>query len=259
MIRMTTDEFLTSGLLEQYVMGLLEDDKATEVAKYIDSNPSIKDAYDNMQETIASMAIGYGIEPPVRNKEAIIRKMNEKGENLTQPVSKVSWLLPAVGIAAAVFLCLSVLSMFKINSLEQLIESQTASYAALDNDCELVRKISKAQEKQLAFYTHHATRSKELKGTVKGENFMAVAFYNNMSQQIAFDIVNEATLPNGKCLYLWGDLNGEMIKITKVDSEEDTGILNFDKNMASLNITIEDSAVEIDHPDVSQLIASVNI
>ena len=139
------------------------------------------------------------------------------------------------------------------------MESQAASYAALDHDCELVRKISKAQEQQLAFYTHHATRSKELKGTVKGESFKAVAFYNDISQQIAFDIVNETTLPKGKCLYLWGDLNGEMIKITKVDSEADTGILNFDKNMASLNITIEDSAVEIDHPDVSQLVASVNI
>jgi len=260
MIRMTTDEFLASGLLEQYVMGLLDDDKAIEVGKYIEASPGVKDSYNSIQETIANMAKSYGIEPPVRSKEAIIRKMNEKDEGLIQPTrSKVNWLLPAAGIAAAIFLCLSVLSLFKINNLEQQLEMQAAKFDTLDSDCKVIRTINIAQEQQLAFYTHHATRSKELKGSVKGENFQAVTFYNTMSQQIAFDMVKDPKLPKDKCFYLWGDLNGEMIKISKINSEDSIGILEFDKNMASLNITIEDATQDIDHPDVSQLVASVSI
>jgi len=50
-----------------------------------------------------------------------------------------------------------------------------------------------------------------------------------------------------------------MILITKLDQGADPQMVAYDKDMESLNVTIEEKSDVIDHPDVSQLIASVAI
>ena len=68
-------------------------------------------------------------------------------------------------------------------------------------------------------------------------------------------------LPQGKCVQLWGDLDGEMIPIAVIDPIQDEEYdLAINPKFTSLNLTIEDKTADgkgQDHPDVSQLFASI--
>ena len=85
------------------------------------------------------------------------------------------------------------------------------------------------------------------------------AFYNKEKEVLSIEGLIKGDIPNGKCYYLWGDIDSKMIKIGRLDDPEMATFAALDPNMVSLNVTIEDAEVEIDHPDVSQLVGSVAI
>ena len=69
-------------------------------------------------------------------------------------------------------------------------------------------------------------------------------------------------LPKGKCLQMWGDLEGEMIPIAVIDNQDKSYQLDLSSDFASLNLTIEDitdDGLGQTHPDVTQLVSSISI
>jgi len=123
----------------------------------------------------------------------------------------------------------------------------------------MTKKTLDSQNKIYAFYKDTNTESAVLKGNEKLPKFEVVSRYNKSKSQLILDTNSRYSIGNDKMLCLWGDIDGEMILIAKINESTQGEIIDFSSDMTSLNVTLEDLKEEIDHPDVSQLVASVSI
>jgi len=257
MMRMTPKEFLESGFLEEYTMGLLSDDKAREVREFIEKHPSVKTVYDEHQRAIKEMAEAHAIAPPAGIKGAVMSAIQpEVTPTMLPPKIKPSygsWILATLVGALAIY------SFAMWKSTVRELNHQKSEFALLQNDCEHAKKESAVANNLIAFYQNPNTKSTILTGNGIAEEFNMIARYNSAREEVALDVLTPAQIPANKVLCLWGDKNGKMILIAKLDQSSKAQMVKYDKDMESLNVTIEEMADVIDHPDVSQLIASVAI
>ena len=253
-MKMTPEEFLNTGLLEEYVLGLLTDAKADEVQAYIAKHPSIENTYIDMQNTVSNLAKSHGIIPPAQVKSKVMQSIGNSNKIIIPKEN--NWLKY---VASAIAIILGIIAYSTIKSLATELKMEKKAYAELSSDCEKNKEAYETSSRIYAFYKDPNTQSAILKGNEKAPDFELVSHYNKTEGQIALNISSATDLPNNKMLCLWGDVQGEMILIAKLDPATMDNTLPFDGNMTSLNVTIEDRQDEIDHPDVSQIVSSVAI
>lgn len=256
-MKMTPEEFLNTGLLEEYVLGLLSEVEAGEVEAYMAKHPSIKNTYNDMQNTISNLAKSHGIIPPAHVKENVMQSIGNSNRIIIPKEN--NWFKYAASALAILLGVLSIISYNKIQSLSTELKMGKKAYAELSSDCEKNKEAYENSSRIYAFYKDPNTQSAILKGNKKAPDFELVSHYNKTEGQIALNISSTTDLPNNKMLCLWGDVQGEMILIAKLDPSTMDNTLPFDGKMTSLNVTIEDLQDEIDHPDVDQIISSVAI
>jgi hypothetical protein len=247
---MSVREFLNSGLVEQYVLNLLEKNSDVElVERYIRQYPEVKKYYHQIQDDILKLAKENAITPPQHIKSKVLDKITNSN-NTASTARPSNRILSA--LAGFLFLGLLTLGYFYTKAIQEKAKVE-ASYEALMKDCE-IQKYATAE--LLDFYQNKNTKSIAL----KGDNFNSTFYYNKETEQLKLASINQQTLPKGKCFYLWGDIDNKMVKVGRLDEMEIAEtFMKFDKNMISLNVTIEDADVEIDHPNVSMLVGSVRI
>lgn len=247
---MNKKEFLESGLLEQYMLGLLEDQEdIKKIESFIQNDAEVKSYYDRIQQDMLNLADANSIAPPPSVKKQIMKDVKTLDNNF-RPKSGMITSLP--WIIAAILVGFLVMSLLRYNNLDdKLVETQSA-YAALVDDCQ--SKETKMNRKAI-FFADVNTQ----KVSIENDGFQMSAFYNKQQSLITIEGLSNGNLPRGKCYYLWGDVDSEMIKIGRLDDPNMAHFAAFDPNMVSLNVTIEDASAVIDHPDVSQLVGSVAI
>lgn len=257
MIDMTTEEFLKSGLLEQRVMGLLSDKQVAEVDAYIAEHPEVSHIYSDMQDSISQLADSYGISPPPGSKSAVLKSIRQQ-QDATQLKKNptITWVTAVAFIGLAAY---AVLSWSQLQTAKQQLKNAKIDYAALQDDCRKNKARTEEYAAQLLFYTDGNLQVEELSGNDKLAGFAAVTHFNKDLGKYSLEVLELGDMPSGKCMYLWGDVDGKMIKLEKINPDSESAILAFDPRMTSFNITLEDEGKDIDHPDVANLVASISI
>ncbi len=250
-------QFLASGKLEEYVFGLLDPKDEGDVLSFIKRYPAVASEYQVLQDQLETLSIKQSIKAPVGLKAQIMDALPDK--NVPTSTSSFSWtsLLAAASILAAV------LFGWLWNNANQQLNAEKQNYAILVADCEEKTKEMEAQSDLIAFYNSAQTRRYDMTGNQLAPDFNAMVFVNTSAQKAILTPTQELTLPKGKCLQLWGDLEGEMIPIAVLnDVTNREYALEINPEFTSLNFTIEEITADGKgqlHPDVSQLISSVAI
>jgi hypothetical protein len=250
---MTKEEFLDSGLLEEYVMGLLSEEDSVKVGDYIAANPSIEKLYKEQEKTIMKMAVTHGITPPSRAKDSIMEALNSPTRSI--PNKGFSSLFLSA-ILPLVLAGITIYSIIQWRNVTQELNIQKSNFATLSSECDEARKKAELKNSLFAFNQNPDTEISILNGNDRAPSFDLLARHNKLTSQLSIEIINPIVLSNNKILCLWGDKDGEMILISKLDEKVENQLIAFDPEMESLNITIEDNVEVISHPDVNQLIAS---
>lgn len=252
---MSEQEFLESGILEQYVMDLLPAADKVQAEEYIHAHPQVHKAYEELQNAIRTMADEHGIDPPAQIRASILKKIGEEPSPIKAKRSVATWFLPAAILLGVVF---TSLSYMKVHQLQHKLQHQEDTHRKAMAACDLKDQQNRDYAEQVYFYSHHATKSTTLQAAEQ-QGFQAVAFYNKEAQKMTIEVLEEAPLPSGQCLYLWGDRHGEMIKIARLDQVQKHQLMTIDGGMDSFNITIEDATVDVEIPTVTRLLASTAI
>ena len=247
--------FLESGRLEEYIYGALDSKGQQEVIDYIKKYPEVNKEYLILQEQLENVASQQAIKAPTGMKSQIMESLPDK--SLPQSMTMNSWpsYLAILGLAA------SLLFVWLWQNTDSQLQKEKENYALLASECEQREKQIEAQLGQIAFLNSPQTRRFEMQGNQLAADFKAIVFVNE--DKAIVSPFTEVNLAKNKCLQLWGDLEGEMIPIAVLNevSIKDYEV-KINPNFTSLNFTIEEKTADgkgQDHPDVSQLIASVTI
>ncbi|WP_303687096.1 anti-sigma factor [Nonlabens dokdonensis] len=254
-------DFLNSGLLEQYVIGATESYQSEEVESFIKKHAEIKFAYQKLQEELHVVSKLYQKEPPENLKSEIIKsiKTDHSAEVIQGNSTSFNWL----NLAAVFIGLIGIAGFLYVNNQNTTLERQLSiikgEQSQLLKEVSFATKEMSSLEDEIAYLKSAETDKYILKGNQKAQTLLATAYYNKSTDRGEVEINNLPDLDKDHDYQLWADVDGEMISLA-VLKEGSKKILDptIMANASSLNITIEPAGGN-DHATVENLVAAVNL
>lgn len=258
---MNKDNFLQTGLLEQYVLGLTDEQETAVVQQYADAFPEVQSEIDQMREALDQYAKQYAVMPPEELKSRVMQGVEQASqrsdENTGQPgpaqSSGASWMgavLLTLLIGASLFLYRGKAAA------ERDLASLESQYMTFQAECERQKAALQQEQQVYATLMHEATVPVRLHATGLQANAKAVAYLNGLEKVAYISTGLLPELPTGKTYQLWADVEGEMINMGVLDKQsKGLQAVSYIDHAESLNITIEPEGGS-EKPTVEQLIVN---
>ncbi len=262
---MDKERFLSSGLIEQYVLGLCSPEEEQQVLRYAEAFPEIKEEIDGMRKAMEEYARQYAVPPPPHLKEKVMKTIDTDGGNRGN--GKADWeVRPGAGanrsagwavmfslLAIAVLGYLSFSFYSQYRQTQNKFDSLAARFEIYKENCEQAQAQQAELEKIYAFLRHEDTQPVRLSGTGLAPEAETLVYINPTARAAYLNVVNLPEPPANKTYQLWADVHGEMINMGVIDSSTtELQLVNFIDEAESLNITLEPAGGS-EHPTVELL------
>ncbi|MCB0623786.1 MAG: anti-sigma factor [Saprospiraceae bacterium] len=236
---MNKEEFLTSGLIEQYVLGLTSPEEDRIVERFAEEYPEIEAELRLLQKAMERYAEQHTPPrdlPPEQvadDRPAAADRSLARGE---RPL-----LLPALGIVSLLLLGSASFWQYRLRLHSERQNLQIRS------ECARYREQCDDQLRQLQAVAAHM-EFLQTPGTqyvaLQGSGVSAVALWNEERQKGLIFLGTLPKPPSGHTYQIWADVDGEMIDAGLIDAER--ACLGFQeiyfiRHAESLNITLEPS------------------
>lgn len=223
------DEYIESGVLEIYALGMISPEEKAEVEAMAAEHPEVRKAILELEEALGDLAIAESVKPPPSWKEDILANAFAAVEGKEKPVAKA---LPRdtvtyethgpkssfgfLAIAATVVLLVSLGINFKMYLTLQNVKGELYDtemrVAELENDKQVMVANFKNVEQNLAVMRDPNTATFVMKG-IEGRdpNYRANIYWNSTSETVYLDVKSLPEAPSGKQYQLWALKDGTPI------------------------------------------------
>ena len=256
---MDKNKILADGLLEQYLLGELDEPTMKFVEEALAKDADLRTHFDTLEADFEKIGFENAVEPPTqvrKNLETQLRDTKEETpvHNLPNAKPNRSFWAAATVAALVTFGAVWLYNQWQ-NSEENLkaLETQTA---------ELQERLSNLE----ANYEQTASRYQQINntnvvplllvGNAKSPNSRATAYVNHQTKEVILNAKGLSALDQEHDYQVWADVEGEMINMGVLTSDDDYIPLRYIDHAESLNITIEPAGGN-DHPTVENLISYV--
>lgn len=261
---MDKERFLSSGLLEQYILGLTSPEESEEVEKYLKAFPELQSEADAMRKAIEQYALQHSVPPPSHLKTKILSEIDQlaeqeqtiRGQALRQAHAAKNRAV-GIGALAGIFLLLLAGYFYRqLNRSEHQLQRLQASFAAFQEACQEKQETLKQQAELYAFLNHQDTRPVLLQGTGLAPDAEVLVYWNGAVKTAYVRSLRLPEPPPGKQYQLWADVDGEMINAGLLPKTgKNMYAVGYIDRAESLNITLEPEGGS-EHPTVSNLVLS---
>ena len=260
---MTKEEFINTGLCEQFVLVLTSPEENNLVAEMLEKYPELKTDCMKLEGCMEKYARANAITPPANLRKSVLNKIDEiAAEN---PMAKISSTPPRKGIiiptwgAIAVAASLVGLLFFSFYAWDGKTKAEnemsvlSTTFQKFQKECEQVEKQKQLFASQNNFLKDPKTVHVHLRGTANAPDALAVVYWNETKDNAYLKLVNLSPPPAGKTYQMWADIDNKMVDMGTFKHDPKKMIpLPYMANAVSLNVTLENEGGS-DHPDVSQL------
>ncbi|WP_199119619.1 anti-sigma factor domain-containing protein [Pedobacter sp. ASV28] len=234
---MDIKEYISSGIIEAYVMGLASEEEVGILMCVQKNNPEVKQAILEAEKTLEDFNSRHAINPPEELKSAIWAKISAEGEeasaqqssddSLTEdhiiplnqeikPINTVNLSLKWLSIAASVLLIVSI-------SLNLYFRSSQNNYQA-----QLLDLQKKQQNTDIAYNAlkikwdianHPNMKTIQLLGVEKHPNMKAMVYMDKSSNEVYLSLENLPSPPKDQEYQLWAIVDGKPTSMGVFDQE----------------------------------------
>ena len=252
---MNIEEYISSGILESYILGLASPEEASILECVMKNNAEVRTALEEAQKTLEDLATAQAIEPPKELETKIwARLQNEQNSEIIKletadkiekkideinpdiyPNKSINWQKYA--IAASVLFFISILGNFFWISDISDNKKEIAQLQSEKKSQDLA--LQKSQEK-LALLSDPNILSVPLKGVEKHPDSKAIVYWNKESKNVYLNAENLPKAPQGMQYQLWALVDGKPVDAGMYSEEKDSLIIlsNIPKAQA-FAITLE--------------------
>jgi anti-sigma-K factor RskA len=254
---------LEKGLLIKYVLGELNEQDQLLVEKVIQEDENLKKQFLQLESDIERMAMENAVTPPASVRTGLEKSLETSGRQTDTPVRKLnnkSAFNPIRLSVAASLAALFALSTFYFYNRWQ----------ASEDNIRLVQEEQRQMQDALQRMSEEMNATRELYGKMNDKDAIplvlegnqlspearAIAYVNHKDRSV---LVNPQALPelsDEETYQMWADVDGEMISMGLLPTEQELVALTYIDKAESLNITIEPRGGS-EHPTVERLISNV--
>jgi anti-sigma-K factor RskA len=258
---MNIQAYITSGILELYVLGLASAEEVREVEDLASKHPEIRLEIDAIRQALDNYAIAHRAQPPQDVKAKILDQLSRS----PQPAAKTSTtatkpetrnytsddgvrigkgnVLPFM-LAVALIAALAGAWYFfgKAQTANQDLRQLQAQYDQFKKDCEEKQQQTNQLQEQFIAIRHWSTKAVPMKGTQLSTESFAVVYWNNVKRTSFIDVVNLPTPPTDKQYQLWAIVDGKPTDMGVFELKTDTGAMQavpFIENPQAFAVTLE--------------------
>ena len=221
---MNIKEYIASGIVESYVLGLLTDTERREFESQCNQFPEIAEARKNFELSIEQQLLKDAKEPPVHLRQQIEEKLSApyNSESIAEekrraPVQKLgTWKW----VAAASFLLFAAATIWalNLNNRYKNVQARTSELQKeLSQTSAQLQQMKEDENKML----DPGMKMAALKGTAQAPEAQAAIFWDTtgVSHDVYLMINNLPQPPSDKQYQLWAMLNGKPINLGVVDMQ----------------------------------------
>lgn len=249
---MNVKQYIESGIVEAYVLGMLNKDELAEVEAEMIRHSEVADAVREAEETMGNFSQAYSIAPKPEWRNDIIANAlaaNEQQDtskvftlNQTEPTdyqdentsksgSGKSTLAVAATIALFISVGFNVFQFTKLNNFDDALLSANMRIAQLETQNNSVVANYQSLENDLDIFRNPAT-AKFVMNPVEGRaaNLRADVLWNAETEMVYVDVKNLPQPPTDKQYQLWALVDGKPVDMGVFDiMEVDNGLQRMQK------------------------------
>lgn len=229
---MDKEQLLSSGLLEQYVLGLTTEEENQLVEAIAAEHEDVRRELALLRQAMNHYAHQHSGQA-MPESAAQLQKSNTGLRKLS---GRVLWPL-----ATGFTLLWGAYGAMKTDIQHQELREWEGKYGVLQKECEAHQHSIQTQADLASFIQHRHTSKIILNGIAMCEGHYAVAYWNPAAEKCYLDMGSLPPAPKGKSYQVWGDVDGKMVSagIVKCPSRNPLQEIKFIRKASSLNITLE--------------------
>ena len=211
---MNTQEYISSGIIESYVLGLASDEERREFEKTCEQYPEVLAARTAFELALEKQAMENAIAPPADLKNKIIDKIGAAGKVVSMqsaPVRKINWLKYTA--AASVILLAG--SLYYNISLYNKNKNLRVSYD------KTVARLSDMEKDIQILQQNPNVKMASMKGMAISPASYATVYWDTTSHDV-YLLTNNLPIPaSDKQYQLWALLNGKPVDLGVFDIKKE--------------------------------------
>ncbi len=214
---MKVEDYIASGILEQYVLGILTEEEAARVAGMAARYEEVRLELEKLEYALQDMAEELAISPPPRVLDKIKEKIFQE-EATAPPASKKKVHYLQYGIAATFTLKLVVLALaahfwVQWKATEDRLTQMQHRYENLAQES---RQVTQA----LVAVSDPAFRTIALQAQDPASGSQILIYWNEKTQEVYLNLSQLPANPSGQQYQLWGMVNGKPVSLGVFDVQD---------------------------------------
>lgn len=248
---MNIEEYISSGILESYVLGQTSEQENALITCLIKTNPLVAEEVRVIQESFELLAQESSIAPPKELKDIIWRELEKENSSESKPekedniislvqnptenqnpaseekVIQLNWMKYAASFAL-IILSSSFAVYFYFQNKEM-----NQRFALLEKNTGELKQAEKTKQEYIQFLASNQTEKIVLAGVPEKPNAKALVFWNKTNKHVMLSEVSLPETPKDMQYQLWAIVDGKPV---------DAGMLDLDAEGKLLEMkTIESS------------------
>lgn len=216
---MNTSEYISSGILESYVLGVATPEERKEVEKQAAIYPEIKSELEEIENAINKYAIEYAVEPPSYLKEKILAQITRQ-TNTTEPViralkqpstSKFSYWSMAASFLLLISASFTIYFAVKTNKLDTDMYAIKQANTTLTDSLKALSSNLSQMQSDMAILKDPMYKIVELKGLKVAPEAKAMVCWCPMDKKVYVEIDKLPPAPEGMQYQLWAIVDGKPV------------------------------------------------
>ncbi|WP_425389877.1 anti-sigma factor [Ekhidna sp.] len=252
---MNIEEYISSGILEAYVMDQLSPAERTEVEQALAKHPELKEELELIELSMESLAFASAVKPPLGIKEKLMSQIdtntNETEQEKETPVvpmgQQQSLSVWRYAAAASIVIALgSAFMAFNYWNKWRSAESQLSDLIAqnqqfADNYNQVNQQLDDIQN-AVAIMNNTAYKRVVMNGTDNAPGAQATVYWNEATANVYLSIQNLKALSQDQQYQLWAIIDGKPVDAGVFDPSNSNFLVqmkNITTGAAAFAVTIE--------------------
>ncbi len=243
---MNIEEYISSGVLESYVLGLLPETEAWDVEWNAQQYPEIRSEISKIEKALENYSAENGIQPPPDIEELVQSKITETPQLRYEVERQASDDSSTKEPRSRLFILLSILGLIAFATLSFLLwqssqekDKIAQEYKTLTESC---TEENNKQNEIISILRNPTNKIIAMQGTDKAPDAVATIYWNDIDKVAFLDAVNLPSPPQGKQYQLWAIVGDNPVDMGVFDLPDSTNLIKkeFIQNPAAFAITLED-------------------
>jgi len=216
-----TKEYIASGILEAYALGLLAEEERSQVEAMAAKDPEIQRQLQEEVESLSTFSQAYAVQPPPELRDKVLAAaLKTENKAATEPTEKEKvqnqkGTSPWAVAATVLFLISGGFNFFQYQqsqSLQQNLNRTELRLAEMETQNEVLVARYEIMEENVAVLTDPNTAQFIMKGVEgRDQQMRADIFWNASTETVYLDVKNLPQPPSDKDYQLWALKDGKPI------------------------------------------------